>query len=111
MGHFAPLRFHVTEPSGEFVGVAQGLLFEGSVLAYDPATHVMEWIPVWGTINDLSPMENTSAQELSNITLPDSPEDRPQMDQFGECCEGPMPEPTAAALCTSPALHEEETME
>ena len=64
--------------------MAQGLLFEGSGLTYDPATNGAEWILVRGTVNDLSPVEDASAWELSNITIPDSPEDIPQIDCFGE---------------------------
>ena len=41
-GTLPPLRFHMTESSGEFVGVAHGSLFEGNVLAYDPASNGME---------------------------------------------------------------------
>ena len=72
-GALPPLRFRMTEPSSKFVGVAHGLLFEGNILAYDPASNGMEWVPVRETVNDLSPVEDSSAQELSNITLPDSP--------------------------------------
>ena len=64
--------------------MARGLLFEGSILTYDPATNGTEWISVRGTINDLSPVEDASAQELSNITIPNSPEDAPRIDRFGE---------------------------
>ena len=79
-GALPPLRFHMTEPSGKFVGVAHGLLSEGNILTYDPASNGTGWVPVKGTVNDLSPTEDSSAQELSNITLPDSPEDILQMD-------------------------------
>ena len=74
----------MTEPSGKFVGVAYSLLCKGNILTYDPASNGMEWVPVQGTINNLSPVEDSSAWELSNITLPDSPKDIPWMDQFGE---------------------------
>ena len=63
---------------------------------------------MWGTINDLSPLEDSSAQELSNITLPDSPKDIPWMDQFGEHHWGPVPVPTAVAFHARAALHDEE---
>ena len=87
----------MTKPSGELVGVVRGLLFEGNILMYDLASNGMEWVPVQGTVNDLSPMEDASAWELSNITLPDSPKDIPQMDQFGELCRGPTLVPPASA--------------
>ena len=111
-GALPPLRFHITEPSGKFLGVARGLLFEGNVLTYDPASNGMEWVPVQGTINDLSPMEDSFAWELSNITLPDSPKDIPQMDQFREGCWGPAPVPPSVTFCAGAALcDKEEVME
>ena len=98
----------MTEPSGELVGVVHILLFEGNVLVYDPASNGMEWVPVWGTVNDLSSMEDASARELINITLLDSPKDIPQMDQFGECHQEPAPVPPAVALHARAAHHAEE---
>ena len=44
----------MTEPSSELVGVVRGLLFEGNILMYDLASNGMEWVPVQGTVNDLS---------------------------------------------------------
>ena len=79
-----PLRFHVTDSNREFICVARGLLFKGSILAYDSATNGAEWISVRGTINDLSPVKDASTQELSNINVPDSPKDAPRIDHFGE---------------------------
>ena len=111
-GALPPLRFCVTEPSGEYVGVACSLLFEGNILMYDPAFNGMEWIPVQGTANSLSPMEDSSAQELSNITLLNSPEDIPQMDQFGERHWGPASVSPAVASHARAAPHDkEEVME
>ena len=94
------------------MGVACSLLFKGNIFAYDPASNGAEWILVLGTVTDLYPVEDSSAQELSNITLLDSPEDIPQMDQFGECHRGPTPVLPAAASSTRAALHDkEEVME
>ena len=72
----------------------QGLLLEGSILTYNPATNGAEWISVRGTVNDLSPVDYASARELSNITIPDSPEDAPRID----CFEGHWQECIAEAL-------------
>ena len=102
-GTLPPLKFCMTEPNVKLVGVVCGLLFKGNVLTYDPASNGMEWVQVWGTVNDLSPVEDASAWELSNITLPDSPEDRPRMDRFGECCWEPMPVPLPL-WCSTPDL-------
>ena len=79
-GTLPPLRFCMTKPSGEFVGVAHSLLFKGNSLTYDPAFNGTEWVPVQGTVNDLFPTEDSSVRELSNITLLDSPKDIPWMD-------------------------------
>ena len=52
-GTLPPLRFHMTEPSGKLMGVACRLLFKGNVLTYDPASNGVEWVLVWGTVNNL----------------------------------------------------------
>ena len=54
------LQFYISQQDGEFVCMVRGLLFEGNVLAYDPATNEAEWIPVWGSASDLSPAEEGS---------------------------------------------------
>ena len=43
------LKFHVTEPSGKFVGVVHGLLFKGNVLTYDPS---LQWHGVGTSAGD-----------------------------------------------------------
>ena len=45
-----------------------GLLFEGHLLTYDPMYNVTEWVPVCRMAADLSSAEDSSVQELSNIT-------------------------------------------
>ena len=65
------LHFCISEPVGDFICMVQGLLFKGSVLAYDPTTNGVEWIPMWGSASDRSPAEEVSTQELSNIVLHD----------------------------------------
>ena len=92
--------------------MVQGLLFEGSILAYNLATNGSDWISVRGTINDLSPTEDASAQELSNITIPDSPKDAPQIDHFGEHWQEHVAEAPAEAFSAGIVSHEgEEVME
>ena len=88
----------------------QGLLFEGSILTYDPATNDAEWISVRGTVNDLSPMQDASTRELSNITIPDSPKDVPQIDCFGEHQQECVAEAPAKAFCVGIVPHEWEEM-
>ena len=39
-------QFYISQPGRQFVCAAWGLLFEGSMLAYDPVSNEAEWIPV-----------------------------------------------------------------
>ena len=84
----------------------------GGMLAYNPAANGAEWVPMRGTASDLSPAEDASTWELSNIMFQDLPEDVQRVDCFGECQERCSVEAPAKAFCTGAALHEEEeTME
>ena len=53
-------------------------------------------------------MEDSSAWELSNITLPDSPKDIPQMGWFGEHHHRTAPMPPAVPFHAGAALQDEE---
>ena len=106
-----PLPFFISGPNGEFICIAWGLLFKGSVLAYDPATNGAKWVPVWGTTSNLSPLEEASTWELSNIVIQDPPEDAPRMDLFGEHREECGAEAPTDTFHVDAALHEEESME
>ena len=57
-------QYWVTEEGGAYPCVARGLVFEGSVLAYNPAMNEAELIPVYGLANDL-----TWAKEKSTVAL------------------------------------------
>ena len=108
-----PLWFCVSGPNSEFICIAWGLLFEGSMLTYDPTTNRVKWVPVQGTTSDLSLVEEASTQELSNIVEdPPGPlEDAPRMDCFEECKEGHGAEAPTDTFHLDAALHEEESME
>ena len=45
-----PMWFHVNDEAGEFLGYAWGLLFEGTILVYDPSTNKTEWVLVHGSM-------------------------------------------------------------
>ena len=64
-----PSLFHVSYPSGKFICFARGLIFEGSILAYDPSTNGVEWICMHGTTSDLSKAEEMLALALCNMVL------------------------------------------
>ena len=66
---------------------------------------------MWGTTSDLSPVEEASSQELSNIVIQDTPENTPRMDHFRQCREQRGAEAPIDTFCMDAALHEEESME
>ena len=63
----SPTHFHITDSEGAFICLARGLVLEGSVLAYNPSSNEMEWIPVRGTSSDHSQAEDRSACVLANL--------------------------------------------
>ena len=71
-------QFQVTEEGGAYLCVARGLVFKGSVLAYNPAMNEVEWIPVHGLANDLTWAEERSAMALANY-VPHTPVEAAQI--------------------------------
>ena len=59
-------QFQVTEEGGAYLCTVRALVFEGSVLAYNPTMNEAEWVPVCGLANDLSWAEERSAVALVN---------------------------------------------
>ena len=47
-------QFQVMEEGGAYLCTVRALVFEGSILAYNPALNEAEWVPVHGLANDLS---------------------------------------------------------
>ena len=62
-------QFRVTDKVGTYLCIARALVFEGSVLAYNPAKNKVEWVPVCGLANDLTWAEERSAVALANYVL------------------------------------------
>ena len=62
-----PTQFHMSGPMGEFICFAWGLIYEGTVLAYDQMTNGTAWTPVCGTMGDLLRVEEMSALVLCNL--------------------------------------------
>ena len=77
-------QFRVSQSGGQFICVAQGLLFEGSMLAYDPVSNEEEWILVWGMVSDMSQAEEASARELSNMVPHNLDKGTRRLDWFGK---------------------------
>ena len=66
-------QFRVTDEVGTYLCIARPLVFEGSVLAYNPAKNEEEWIPACGLTNDLTWAKERSAVALANYVprIPD----------------------------------------
>ena len=59
-------QFRVTDKVGIYLCVVRALVFEGSILAYNPTRDEVEWVPTCGVANDLSWAEEKSAMALAN---------------------------------------------
>ena len=59
-------------------------MFEGSVLAYNPAKNKAEWVPVHGLSNDLTWVKERSAMALANY-VPRIPEEVARIARLGTC--------------------------
>ena len=62
-------QFWVMEEGGAYLCTMRALVFEGSILAYNPTLNKAEWVPVHGLVNDLSWAEERSAVALANYVL------------------------------------------
>ena len=59
-------QFKVMDEAEAYLCAARALVFEGSILAYNPARDEAEWVPTCGIMNDLSWVEEKSAVVLVN---------------------------------------------
>ena len=62
-------EFRVTDEEGTYLCVVRGLVFEGSILVYDPARDEAEWVPARGVANNLSWAEERMVVMLANFVL------------------------------------------
>ena len=60
------MQFKVTDEVGTYLCAAWALVFEGSILAYNPTRDEVEWVPARGLTNDLTWCEEKSAMALAN---------------------------------------------
>ena len=77
-------QFRVTGEVGTYLCMVRALVFEGSILAYNPTKNEVEWIPVCGLTNDLTWAEERSAMALANY-VPHIPEEAAQITRLGAC--------------------------
>ena len=62
-------QFQVMEEGGVYLCTTRALVFEGSILAYNPTLNEAEWVPVRSLVNDLSWAEDRLAVALANYVL------------------------------------------
>ena len=60
-------EFWVMDEEGMYLCAAQALIFEGGILAYNPARDEAKWVPTCGITNDLSWVEERLAVTLVNF--------------------------------------------
>ena len=70
LGPLMPVaQFWVMEEGGAYLCTARALVFEGSILAYNPTLNETEWVPVCGLANVLSCTEVRLPVVLVNYVL------------------------------------------
>ena len=62
-------QFQVMDEGGAYLCIMRALVFEGSVLAYNPAKNEAESVPVCGLTNNLTWAKERSAVALANYVL------------------------------------------
>ena len=76
------MEFRVTDKEGTYLCAAWALVFEGSILAYNPTREEAEWFPTHRVTNDLSWAEERSAVALVNY-LPHIPQEADCIAELG----------------------------
>ena len=74
-------EFRVTDEEGAYLCMVRTLIFEGSVLAYNPTRDEAEWVPACGIANDLSWAEETMAVALANF-VPCTPQEEDRLTEL-----------------------------
>ena len=77
-------QFWVMDEGGAYLCIARTLVFEGSILAYNPAKNEAKWVPAQGLTNDLTWAKERSAVALANY-VPRIPEEAAQVARLGAC--------------------------
>ena len=77
-------EFRVTDEEGTHLCKVHTLIFEGSILAYDPAMDEAEWVPTRRVTNNLSQVEERMAVTLANF-VPCTPHEADHIAELGIC--------------------------
>ena len=67
-------RLMLQDDKGQYPHSGCALIFEGSMLVYDPQWDITQWVPIWGTSATLTMSELRAANDLNNMVLSPSSE-------------------------------------
>ena len=70
-------RLMLQDDKGQYPHSGHTLIFEGSMLVYDPQRDIAQWVPIWGTSATLTMMEQHAANDLNNMVPSPSSELEP----------------------------------
>ena len=85
-------EFRVTDEEGAYLCRVRALIYEGSILAYNPTRDKAEWVPARGVTNDLSWAEERMAIVMVNF-VPRVPRRRTALWSSGCTTSWPGPTP------------------
>ena len=77
-------QFQATDEMINYLCMVRALTFEGSILTFSLTRNEVEWVPVWGLSNDLTPGEERSIISLANY-MPCIPKEAGQIVKLGSC--------------------------
>ena len=86
LGAIMPVvEFRVTDEEGAYLSAVHGLIFKGTILAYDPTRDKMEWVPTHGVANNLSWVEERMVVALANF-VPHASQEADHIAELGAHC-------------------------
>ena len=78
-------QFRVTDEAGTYLCAVQALVFEGSILTYNPARDEADWVPTHSIANNLSWAEEWAAVVLANF-VPHTADEAARIASLGAHC-------------------------
>ena len=78
-------EFKVTDEEGAYLCMVRALIYEGSILVYNPARDEAEWVPTHRVANDLSWVKERMAVVLVNF-VPHAPQEADHIMELRTCC-------------------------
>ena len=86
--HMPSFKLMLQDDKGEYPYSGHALMFEGSMLVYDPQRDIAQWVPVQGTSSTLTMPELRVANDLNNMVplpLSELPVVKPRSTEIVKC--------------------------